>query len=422
MKKALSILFILSFYIGMGQPGAALNFDGSNDFVNLPNVNTPFNVSSVHIKTFQLWFKNTTIQGDHVRIFSTGTANWSTGVWFGYAMSSPYLRFELSDGNLNGVAITGTTAIRGDNQWHQATGVINGAVATLYLDAVLEGTVNISGEGAMNAAMPIHIGNSYDNESDSYFQGAIDELRVWDKALCQAQIMTTLNCELTGTEPGLVAYYQFNQGIASGNNSGITNLPDLTINGNNGTLTNFALTGSASNWISPGSVITGNNCAPFSSPNLSVASTSSILCTGSTATLSVNGANTYTWSTGPISNSIVVNPPVNTSYTVSGTDQNGCTNSAVITQTVADCTGTLEFKTNTKVNVYPNPFAGSFSLIVDEFNTTIEIYNAIGSLIYRTKLDSGTIQIDLGDKEDGIYFVRLISNYGAATKKVVKQQ
>lgn len=268
MKKLLLSILVLTTSLCSSQSGAALNFDGINDYVNLPNVGAPFNVTSAHIKTFQVWFKNTTNQGAHVRIFSTGTANWSTGIWFGYAQSSPYLRFELSDGVVpNGCAITGTTNIRGDNQWHQATGVINGSVAILYLDAVLEGTVNISSEGTMNSAGSVHIGNSYDNEGSSYFQGNIDELRVWEKVLCQQEIMTTMNCELTGSETGLVAYYKFNQGLAGGNNTGINTLPDLTSNSNTGVLTNMNLTTATSNWVSPGGVTSGSLC-PVISPTV----------------------------------------------------------------------------------------------------------------------------------------------------------
>ncbi len=266
MKKRLLALFFATLsFLGFSQPGAALNFDGLNDYVNLPNVNAPFDVSASHVKTFQVWFKNTSTQGSHVRIFSTGTANWTTGIWFGYASGSPFLRFELSDGILpSGIAITGTTNIRGDNQWHQATGVINGSVAILYLDAVMEGTVNISGEGAMNSAGSVHIGNSYDNEGLSNFRGDIDELRVWDKVLCQPEIMATMNCELTGSEFGLVAYYRFNQGMASANNSSVITLPDLTSNANNGTLVSFSLNGATSNWTTPGGVVSGFSCTPGS--------------------------------------------------------------------------------------------------------------------------------------------------------------
>lgn len=65
----------------------------------------------------------------------------------------------------------------------------------------------------------------------------------------EAWINTTSSSELTGSESGLVAYYNFKQGVAGGNNAGVTTLIDLTSNNNDGDLQNFALNGSTSNWV-----------------------------------------------------------------------------------------------------------------------------------------------------------------------------
>ena len=61
-------------------------------------------------------------------------------------------------------------------------------------------------------------------------------------------------------------------------------------------------------------------------PTLTV--TSSIICIGQTATITANGANTYVWNTGSLSNTITDAPSANTSYTVLGSSSN-CTNSAI---------------------------------------------------------------------------------------------
>ena len=55
--------------------------------------------------------------------------------------------------------------------------------------------------------------------------------------------------ELGGNESGLVAYYNFNQGIAGADNSSLTTLNDLTSNSNNGTLNNFDKSGTTSNFV-----------------------------------------------------------------------------------------------------------------------------------------------------------------------------
>jgi hypothetical protein len=61
---------------------------------------------------------------------------------------------------------------------------------------------------------------------------------------------------------------------------------------------------------------------------------SSIICSGSSTTLSAGGANTFTWNNSSNSNSISISPLTTTSYTVSGTNSSGCENSTVKTVTV----------------------------------------------------------------------------------------
>ena len=94
--------------------------------------------------------------------------------------------------------------------------------------------------------MPYIVGSPNDNLW--YYNGEIDELRIWNTARTQTEIQANMNNELS-IETGLVASYQFNQGIANGNNAGETTLNDASGNGNNGTLNNFALNGTSSNWV-----------------------------------------------------------------------------------------------------------------------------------------------------------------------------
>lgn len=64
--------------------------------------------------------------------------------------------------------------------------------------------------------------------------------------------------------------------------------------------------------------------------------TSPTMCTGISNTLSASGSGptSYLWSTGTTSTSIIVSPTGNTTYTVTGTSAEGCTNTAVTTITV----------------------------------------------------------------------------------------
>ena len=60
---------------------------------------------------------------------------------------------------------------------------------------------------------------------------------------------------------------------------------------------------------------------------------SSTICSGQTATLIANGANTYLWSNGAIGNQLTISPTSNMSYSVIGTDS-GCSNFATTTVNV----------------------------------------------------------------------------------------
>lgn len=70
---------------------------------------------------------------------------------------------------------------------------------------------------------------------------------------------------------------------------------------------------------------------PVSTPT--VVSSSTLICIGTTASLTASGATTYTWSNGVSNDTLFVSPTVNTSYTVTGAN-GACTNTAISTVSV----------------------------------------------------------------------------------------
>ena len=119
----------------------------------------------------------------------------------------------------------------------------------------------------------------------------------------------------------------------------------LTVTGANSyTLNPGNLTGSSFS-ISPLATsvytVVGNNgiCSVIINPTVyvnsipTVAVNNQTICNGGTTTLIASGANSYSWNTGSISNSIVVSPISSTNYTVVGTSL-GCTNTGTVSVTV----------------------------------------------------------------------------------------
>jgi gliding motility-associated-like protein len=69
----------------------------------------------------------------------------------------------------------------------------------------------------------------------------------------------------------------------------------------------------------------------YALPSLTVSASSTSVCSGNSSTLTVSGASSYTWNTGPTVASISVTPSITTTYTVTGTDTLGCVSTSAQT-------------------------------------------------------------------------------------------
>ena len=245
---------------GIAQAGAALNFNGSNNYVNIPdNSLLDFGTGDFSVEAS---IQTSVSQSGYAGIVAKG------GGWPGYQLVivNNRIAMEITDnssflGTANG--LLGTTVLN-DGVWHHLAAVVNRSTHSiqLFVDGNVEATVtdpNISGLNVNNVNVSMSIGA--ERTLSSYFNGNIDEVRLWNRALPQCELQNHMNCEIAATATGLVANYHFNEGTASANNSGINILTDVSGNTLNGTLTNFSLTGTASNWITPGTVVSGTSCS-----------------------------------------------------------------------------------------------------------------------------------------------------------------
>ena len=72
----------------------------------------------------------------------------------------------------------------------------------------------------------------------------------------------------------------------------------------------------------------------YTASTISVVASNSLICAGQNATISVSGANSYTWSNSSNSSSIVVSPSLTSTYSVAGTTSASCTSTSAITLSV----------------------------------------------------------------------------------------
>ncbi|MDI1354942.1 MAG: T9SS type A sorting domain-containing protein, partial [bacterium] len=95
--------------------------------------------------------------------------------------------------------------------------------------------------------------------------------------------------------------------------------------------TSYTLTGTAANSCTDNAVI---SVSVNASPALTITPSSTVICSGKTVTLTGTGASTYSWTSGPINSIYNVSPTITTSYTLTGTAANTCTDNAVISVSV----------------------------------------------------------------------------------------
>ena len=110
-------------------------------------------------------------------------------------------------------------------RWSHIAGVLDAEnhVMLLYLNGRQIASKSTEWQTGTNRNMPINIGAIHGTQ---LFEGFIDEVRIWNYARTQEEIQATMNITLNGDEPGLVGYWNFDDGTAN----------DLSPNGNNGTL------------------------------------------------------------------------------------------------------------------------------------------------------------------------------------------
>ncbi|MCK9408320.1 MAG: LamG-like jellyroll fold domain-containing protein [Bacteriovoracaceae bacterium] len=120
------------------------------------------------------------------------------------------------------------------NEWHHVAAVFTSEAinnAFFYVDGVLQSTFTTSVRPDPSVVTgEFSIGQEWDGGTPTQlFAGYIDEVRIWNRALTQSEIQSSMVSEIPVNSLGLVAYYKMTDGSGS-------TLTDNTGNGNTGAL------------------------------------------------------------------------------------------------------------------------------------------------------------------------------------------
>lgn len=186
--------------------------------------------------------------------------------------------------------------------------------------------------------------------------------------------------------------------------------------------TNYTVTGIGANGCKA-SMVSGVTVNPL--PNVTISPTVSSICYNQVAVLTAGGATTYTWNTGSNNFAIIITPTITTNYTISGTDPNGCINTATASLKVTECVGVLELKGNPSImTIYPNPSKDFVTISASSIsgNGRIEIYNALGEMVRIETLKASQTSLNISLFSQGVYCVKLLDdNKLLAQSKFIKE-
>ncbi|BDS12132.1 LamG-like jellyroll fold domain-containing protein [Aureispira anguillae] len=256
----------------------AIHLDGVNDYVDCgtdPSLDITGTAITLEAWVYPTAFTTNVWEGNVINKSGVGDRGYMLRVG-----NNGQVNFNIGTGSWNEInSPTGTVSL---NTWHHIAGTYDGTNMRLYVDGV-QVAIGALSQNIGLASYDLYLGQD-PQFSGRFFPGKIDEVKIWNSTRSATEIVEDMNNSVCGVPfPNLIAYYRFNQGVANGNNAGLTTVID-EIGTANGVLISSALSGTTSNWVD------GKIPPSITNTALSICQGDSVMLGGSYQTM----AGTYT--------------------------------------------------------------------------------------------------------------------------------
>ncbi len=423
MKYILVSIFILFFIVGNSQNSNSALFEAEYDsYIDMgqaAKINNYDRLANSDQMTITLWVK----WGDKS---NTGTGNWANlftaadtagsgdnGVWWiQHNSNNSKFEFALKTNYRNYIQSTTNPE---EGVWYHIACVYDGSYIRLYVNGVEEAHTSKTGNiASFSSKAKLNFGR-WPNESNDYrkFDGNIDEVSIWNKALTATQINDIKGDpeNITGSNhdaTGLLGYWDFNDGTAD----------DLTASNNNGIIGKGATL--------PIELIDFNAEINNNSVELNWATATELnndyFIIERATDISTENSNwnqidqtSGAGTTNTISEYILIDNDIDANeetyyYRLKQVDYDG-------KFTYSDIVA-VSIKISKEISVYPNPSIGIFKVsgLSDNTYNSVEVYNSVGQMIMKTE-GTQELVIDITDQASGFYFIKS----GTSTIRVIKQ-
>jgi len=405
------------------------------DYGKAMNLNGISTLSGSKRLTITLWVKWDTKTdagvGQWANLFTMAdsSSNGDNGVfWIQHNSDNTKFEFALQTSTSRQFVQSSMNPVEG--QWYHIACVFDGALSTknmkLYINGIENGSANTTSDKitTFSSKAKLNVGR-WPNPANNYrrFNGMVDEISVWSKALTPAQINSIMNApeSVTNTNysaPGLIGYFNFDDGTSADlthfDNIGITGDGVLIADG--GTLPIELVQFDVVNFGGK-PAIEWTTATELNNNYFTVER--SIDGTQAEVIGVVQGAG----NSNMMLNYQFVDPnPVSgiAYYRIKQTDFDGTT------ETFNWKAINLEENQSSKLNVYPNPTTGSINLSLSAATaaqTTVTVFDLTGRELFNQIFDSnGTFfaTLDLSSSlPAGIYYIQVQNDNQRSIEKII---
>jgi hypothetical protein len=398
--------------------GKAVDFDGTNTYIaaHLAAIN------SLPI-TFEFW-TNTT--DNTVGIYDKRGANISD--YLEIRVLGGRYGFNYNNSSGGTIDVTSTNTIN-DGQWHHCAITLNTTECKMYVDSVLDKTVNWTGTaGAVSNTLDVTFGDF----SGSKYTGILDEFRIWNTVRTQPEIANNMCTTISNpaSEANLIANYSFDQYVNNAtyfDNSSSHN--HMTISASTITTTSeqtgctpaaplpVELTYFKGQSISNGNLLTWQTATEKNNEGFHIERRANGSDWTTIGFIHGNG------STNEVSNYEFVDNGnlrgfenllgLNLYYRLKQIDYDGNFEYSNIIQLATRNSQPVTAR------ISPNPATDHFTIETNE-PMSIQIINAQGQIIKEYNVENGQ-QINIKDLPSGIYYVSMLSNGSRTVQKLIKR-
>jgi len=224
LSTTLGLIFITKAQLA----GSGKAFDFTNSYISVPNSATLSPSTGI---TLEAWIKADAYAANSWENVIISKDGWASGNQ-GYVLrtgANGILSFNFSSNGTWKEVVS--SAVMSTGNWYHVAGTYDGATLRIYINGIEQNSLAFAGP-ITNGSYDINIGRAaYTIGGTRYFDGVIDEVKIWSSAISEASIREYMCKKVTSSHPqyaNLGGYWNMDQ---------TGSILDQSPNANNGTST-----------------------------------------------------------------------------------------------------------------------------------------------------------------------------------------